>query len=97
MKKRRKKMLNLNLSYLDVIFSKYIQQHKKMFFVRLPMLNQHIWKFSFTQNSNSTRTYQFPETKLSHQPDIGFDDYTLLHCVWECLIGPMKADFVRLV
>ena len=39
--------------------------------------------FRFTQNSIDTRTKLFPETKLSQQADIGFDDYTLLHCVWK--------------
>ena len=39
----------------------------------------------FTQNIIYTRTKLFPETKLSQQADIGFDHYTLLHCVWEGL------------
>ena len=49
--------------------------------------------FRFTQNSIYTRTKQFPETKLSQQADIGFDYYTLLHCVWERLTGPKRAEW----
>ena len=34
----------------------------------------------------------FPDTKLSQQADISFDNHTLPHCVWELLTDPMRAE-----